>query len=91
MAILVSVLGYLLWLLTGDAGGLNAMLSRVSGDRLEALDFDHHGLGDGHDFAFWPMLIGGFFSTSRITAVIKARCRGSFAPKTKEMARRSCY
>ena len=61
MAILVSVLGYLLWLLMGDAGGLNAMLGSVSGDRLAALDFGHHGLGDGHDFAFWPMLFGGFF------------------------------
>ena len=61
MAVLMSVLGYLLWLLTGDAGGLNAMLGSVSADRLAALDFGHHGLGDGHDFAFWPMLIGGFF------------------------------
>jgi SSS family transporter len=61
MAILVSVLGYLLWLLTSDAGGLNAMLSSVAEDKLAALDFGHHGLGDGHDFAFWPMLIGGFF------------------------------
>ena len=61
MSVLVSVLGYLLWLLAGDAGGLNAMLGSVSGDRLAALDFGHHGLGDGHDFAFWPMLIGGFF------------------------------
>ena len=61
MAILVSVLGYLLWLLAADAGGLDVMLSSVSGDRLAALDFGHHGLGDGHDFAFWPMLIGGFF------------------------------
>jgi SSS family transporter len=61
MAILVSVLGYLLWSLTGDAGGLDAMLGSVSRERLAALDFSHHGLGDGHDFAFWPMLIGGFF------------------------------
>ena len=61
MVILVSVLGYLLWLLAGDAGGLDAMLVNVSEDRLAALDFGHHGLGDGHDFAFWPMLIGGFF------------------------------
>ena len=61
MAILVSVLGYLLWLLTSDAGGLDAMLSSVAGDKRAALDFGHHGLGDGHDFAFWPMLIGGFF------------------------------
>jgi SSS family solute:Na+ symporter len=61
MAILVGVLVYLLWLLVGDAGGLDAMLGNVSGDRLAALDFGHHGLGDGYDFAFWPMLIGGFF------------------------------
>ena len=60
MAILVGALVYLLWLLVGDAGGLNAMLGSVSGDRLAALDFGHHGLGDGHDFAVWPMLIGGF-------------------------------
>ena len=86
MAILVSVLGYLLWLLVGDAGGLKVMLSSVSGDRLAALDFGHHGLGDGHDFAFWPMLIGGFFSTSRIMAAIKVRCRGNSVPKTKKMS-----
>ena len=49
----MSVLGYLLWLLTGDAGGLDAMLGNVSEDRLTALDFGHHGLDDGHDFAFW--------------------------------------
>ena len=61
MVILVSVLGYLLWALAGDAGGLDTMLDSVSGDRLAALDFSHHGLGDGHDFAFWPMLFGGFF------------------------------
>ena len=61
MAVLVGVLGYLLWLLTSDAGGLSAMLGSVSKDRLAALDFAHHGLGDGHDFAFWPMLIGGLF------------------------------
>ena len=61
MAILVSVLVYLLCLLTGDAGGFDAMLGNLSEHRLAALDFAHHGLGDGHDFAFWPMLIGGLF------------------------------
>ena len=61
MAILASVLGYLLWLLSADAGGLSMMLQALPEDRLAALDFGHHGLGDGHDFAFWPMLIGGFF------------------------------
>lgn len=27
----------------------------------QAIDFTGHGLGDGKDFAFWPMLIGGLF------------------------------
>jgi hypothetical protein len=26
-----------------------------------ATQFAHHGLGDGRDFAFWPMLFGGVF------------------------------
>ena len=34
MAILVSVLGYLLWSLTGDAGGLDAMLKCLKRDSL---------------------------------------------------------
>ena len=60
MGLLVGVLCYLLWVLAADAGGMSAMLLMPE-DRLMALDFAHHGLGDGQDFAFWPMLIGGFF------------------------------
>lgn len=30
-------------------------------DRLKIFDFQSTGLGDGQTFAFWPMLIGGFF------------------------------
>jgi SSS family solute:Na+ symporter len=33
----------------------------VASERLVALDFAGHGLGDGATFAFWPMLLGGFF------------------------------
>ena len=29
--------------------------------RLNSIDFSHHGFGDGHTFAFWPMIIGCFF------------------------------
>lgn len=43
------------------AGGFHEVLGRVEPDRLRAVDFDHHGLGDGHTFAFWPMLLGGLF------------------------------
>ena len=61
MVILTGVLIYLAVLLIGGAGGLEAMLEQLSLDRRAALSFQHHGLGDGHDFAFLPMLVGGFF------------------------------
>ena len=61
MVILTSVLAYLAYLLIGSAGGLTEMLSQLPSERTAALSFNHHGFGDGHDFAFLPMLIGGFF------------------------------
>jgi SSS family solute:Na+ symporter len=59
MAILVAVLLLLFTLLLTSAGGLGALLDAVPPARRTAVDFGHHGLGDGYDFAFWPMLFGG--------------------------------
>ena len=61
MAILIAVLVLVMALLVQDAGGLQAMFSGFAAERKQTLDFVHHGLGDGHTFAFWPMLFGGFF------------------------------
>jgi len=61
MFVLVSVLIFLVTLLTTEAGGLKVLLSEFDPQRTNALNFHQHGLGDGEDFAFWPMLIGGFF------------------------------
>jgi len=36
-------------------------LAVLSAEQKRVLDFSHHGWGDGRTFAFWPMLIGGFF------------------------------
>lgn len=42
-------------------GGLEEVFVRFDSRRLQAVDFGHHGLGDGKTFAFWPMLLGGLF------------------------------
>jgi len=42
-------------------GGLENVFARIEPQRLQAVDFAHHGLGDGRTFAFWPMLVGGLF------------------------------
>lgn len=61
MTILVGVLVALLAMLVSMAGGWSDMLAVFPAERLETLDFSSHGLGDGEDFAFWPMLFGGLF------------------------------
>lgn len=61
LTILVSVLFLVLYLLASSAGGLYEMLHQLEPERRQALDFSAHGFGDGATFAFWPMLIGGFF------------------------------
>jgi SSS family solute:Na+ symporter len=42
-------------------GGVEEIFARFDPQRLQAVDFKHHGLGDGRTFAFWPMLVGGLF------------------------------
>jgi SSS family solute:Na+ symporter len=42
-------------------GGFEGVFSRIEPERLQAIDFTHHGFGDGRTFAFWPMLLGGLF------------------------------
>ncbi len=47
--------------LISSLGGWRAMLDAAPPETFRTLDFARHGLGDGNEFAFWPMLIGGFF------------------------------
>jgi SSS family solute:Na+ symporter len=61
MGVLVTVLLFLFALLMSQLGGVADMLAQFPESRRQALDFQHHGLGDGHDYSFWPMLFGGFF------------------------------
>ncbi len=61
MSILTLILLLLLIILVTQLGGLDEMMAQFPESRRQALDFQHHGLGDGHTFSFWPMLFGGFF------------------------------
>jgi SSS family solute:Na+ symporter len=42
-------------------GGFTEIFNQIEPERLRAIDFAHHGFGDGQTFAFWPMLLGGLF------------------------------
>lgn len=61
LLILVLMLVLVLGFLIDASGGVSALWQSFDPARRVALDFGHHGLGDGHTFAFWPMLFGGLF------------------------------
>lgn len=42
-------------------GGWEGILAAAPPETFQTLDFRGHGLGDNVTFAFWPMLLGGFF------------------------------
>lgn len=43
------------------AGGVNPTLQALSVEQIQGVDFAHAGLGDGNEYNFWAMVIGGFF------------------------------
>ena len=61
MAILITVLLMVMFMLIAHFGDFSSLVNNFSAERRIALRFDMRGAGDGQDFAFWPMLIGGFF------------------------------
>ncbi|PWN06686.1 sodium:solute symporter family transporter [Rhodohalobacter mucosus] len=42
-------------------GGWNVFMDNLDRSRLDAVSFSNLGIGDGEEFGFWPMVVGGFF------------------------------
>jgi SSS family transporter len=42
-------------------GGWGQFMENLDRDRLDAVSFSNLGIGDGEEFGFWPMVLGGFF------------------------------
>jgi len=60
MVILYAAILLAIYISLDIVGGYDAAINAFDSQRLHAIDFNHTGF-DGKDFAFWPMLIGGFF------------------------------
>ena len=59
MLILVFILLLVLNILISQAGGLSELFSALPDNRKIEIEKKNHGFGDGQDFSFWPMFIGG--------------------------------
>ncbi|MCG6964674.1 MAG: sodium transporter [Acidobacteria bacterium] len=66
-----------------------APLAAIDPARLAALDLAHHGIGDGATFAFWPMLIGGFFLYVSYYGCDQTQAQRVLAAADEKMARRA--
>ncbi len=71
------------------AGGLAVVFYKPA--RLGAVDFAHHGLGDGHTFAFWPMLIGGFFLYISYYGCDQTQAQRELATRSVEDTKRALF
>ena len=65
------------------------LLDGIDPARLVILDFSHHGLGDGATFAFWPMLIGGFFLYVSYYGCDQTQAQRILAAADSDQARRA--
>ena len=61
MFILTVILFGILLFLINILGGFSKMIQLLPVDRSIDINLYEHGFGDGNVYAFWPMLIGGFF------------------------------
>lgn len=91
MVILVAVLLLLFGLLLATIGGFDQLMANLPEERRNALDFAHHGLGDGYDFAFWPMLFGGIFLYISYYGCDQSQVQRELCARTVDDANRALF
>ncbi len=91
MVILVAVLLLLFGLLLATIGGFEQLMANLPEERRNALDFAHHGLGDGYDFAFWPMLFGGIFLYISYYGCDQSQVQRELCARTVDDANRALF
>lgn len=64
-------------------------LSAIGLERFKAIDFSGHGLGDGKDFGFWPLVIGGFFLYAAYYGCDQSQVQREISAKNLDDAKRS--
>lgn len=60
---IILVIGIIVCTVYGlaELGGWDVLIEKVDQNRLDVVDFSNWGIGEGQEFGFWPMVLGGFF------------------------------
>lgn len=81
MAVLTVGIVACTWVGLDMLGGWDRFTALVDRSRLDAVDFGGLGIGDGREFAFWPMVLGGFFLYSSYYGTDQSQAQRSLAGK----------
>ena len=91
MTVLVTVL---IWVFAtmwgGDANPFEALASSEP-ERAVIIDFASHGLGDGNDFAFWPMLFGGLFLYVAYYGLDQSQAQRLLTASSEEVGKKALF
>ncbi len=83
VVLIVVAVAASLALLIGEVGGLSPLFAA----RTQALDFSW-GLGEGPDYGFWPMLIGGFFLYAAYYGCDQSQAQRVLSARSEDETRR---
>ena len=91
MTVLVTVLIWIFATMWG--GGANPFEALVSAEpeRAVIIDFASHGLGDGKDFAFWPMLFGGLFLYVAYYGLDQSQAQRLLTASSEEVGKKALF
>lgn len=78
--------GFVVW----EVGGLGG-LAVLPESRATTLDFAQHGLGDGAEYGFWPLLIGGVFLYMSYYGTDQTQVQRILAAPSVSSARKSLF
>ncbi|MEM7009088.1 MAG: sodium:solute symporter [Thermodesulfobacteriota bacterium] len=88
---LVLTLGILITGLTAYflIGGWENLLTGFEAERLQMLNLNSHGFGDGEDFSFWALVVGGFFLYVAYYGCDQSQIQREMSAKNLDEAKRS--
>lgn len=70
-------------------GGWENLLTGFERERLQILNLDAHGFGDGENFSFWALVIGGFFLYVAYYGCDQSQIQREMSAKTLNEAKKS--
>jgi len=70
-------------------GGWENLLTGFEKERLQILNLESHGLGDGENFSFWALVIGGFFLYVAYYGCDQSQIQREMSAKTLDEAKKS--